>query len=161
MTCKLVFQTQRGLSQHERVAHPSHRNEKRKPTGQQDAQPSNAKGYGKVWAKAEIDLMLQLELRFKGHPRIAKEMVSHLPGKTVKQIRDKRREAAYKTIHQSPSESTATLLGTPMEVTQEDVLTPSLTNEPSTMTSSPHYETGLPEMDLAEEATIPTHRQYQ
>jgi len=156
VTCKLVFQTQRRLYQHERVTHPSHRNEKRKPTGQQDAQPTTAKGYGKVWAKAEIDLMLQLELRFKGHPMIAKEMVSHFPGKTLKQIRDKRREAAYRKLLQSLSESTTTLLGTPMEDTQEDVLTPSLTNEPGTMTSSPQSETGLPEMDLAEETTITT-----
>jgi len=61
--------------------------------------------------------MLQLELRFKGHPRIAKQMVAHLPGKTAKQVRDKTKEVAYKKLLQSLLDNT-TLLGTPTESTQ-------------------------------------------
>ena len=38
--------------------------------------------------------MLQLELRFEGRPRIAKDMSSYLTEKTIKQIWDKRREPA-------------------------------------------------------------------
>jgi len=34
--------------------------------------------------------MVRLEKTIKGHPQIAKQMTEHLPGKTAKQIRDKR-----------------------------------------------------------------------
>jgi hypothetical protein len=44
--------------------------------------------------------MLLLEFRLQGHPRIAKQMEAHLPNKTAKQIRDKRREATYKSLLQ-------------------------------------------------------------
>ena len=52
--------------------------------------------------------MMQLELQLKGHPRIAKEMTAHFPGKTEKQIRDKRKEAQYKTLVQAYLDSVAT-----------------------------------------------------
>jgi hypothetical protein len=81
--CLQEFKTQRGLSQHERAAHPTLRNEKR----QQAAQPAPprpvAKGHGKTWRKEELELMLQLE-QFKGHPQISNKMLAHFPGKTNK-----------------------------------------------------------------------------
>lgn len=55
------------------------------------------KAYGKIWLKEEIETMISLEKSLQGHPRIAKQMMEHLPGKTAKQIRDKRREPSYKT----------------------------------------------------------------
>jgi hypothetical protein len=42
--------------------------------------------------------MLRLELRFKGNPRIAKEMETFFPGRTAKQIRDKRKDQSYKKL---------------------------------------------------------------
>ena len=42
--------------------------------------------------------MIHLEMSLKGNPRIAKQMIEHLPGKTAKQIRDKRKEPSYKTL---------------------------------------------------------------
>jgi hypothetical protein len=55
--------------------------------------------------------MIQMELRVRGHPRLAKEMVPYFPGKTAKQIRDKRREAAYKTLLQSHLDNLETTHG--------------------------------------------------
>jgi hypothetical protein len=49
-----------------------------------------AKGYGEFWTKDDTDIMIQLQLRFGGNPKIAKEMTAHFPGKTSKKIRDKR-----------------------------------------------------------------------
>ena len=97
----LSFQSQRGLSHHERKAHPLVRNTKRQQAAQPAPPRPNAKGFGKIWSKEELDLMLELERRFKGHSRIAKDMSSYLPGKTLKQIRDKRREPSYKTLLQA------------------------------------------------------------
>jgi hypothetical protein len=47
--------------------------------------------------------MVKLELQLQGHPRMAKEMTIHFPGKTTKHIRDKRKEVAYKKLLQSQS----------------------------------------------------------
>jgi hypothetical protein len=47
-------------------------------------------GYGKTWTK-EIERMMELELQLAQHPQAAKQMASHLPGKTAKKIRDKKR----------------------------------------------------------------------
>jgi hypothetical protein len=47
--------------------------------------------------------MLKLESRLQGHPRIAKEMTKYSPGKTAKQIRDKRKDTSYKALVQAYS----------------------------------------------------------
>lgn len=57
-----------------------------------------SKGYGKIWTKEEIERMMELELQFAQHPQAAKQMASHLPGKTAKQIPDKRREPSYRRL---------------------------------------------------------------
>jgi hypothetical protein len=49
--------------------------------------------------------MLQLEIQMRGHPIIAKQMEPYLPGKSGKQIRDKRKEAPYKRVLQSLSDT--------------------------------------------------------
>jgi hypothetical protein len=95
--CPLKFTTKRGLSQHERFAHPVARNEKRKLAGQPAGPLPKAKGYGKKWSQEEIDLMLELEVQPEGQ-QVAKRMLPHFPGKTNKQIRDKRREATYRRL---------------------------------------------------------------
>jgi hypothetical protein len=90
----------RGLSQHERSAHPVLRNNKRKLAAQPMAHRPKAKGYGKTWTQQEIENMLQLEVRLRGQLQIAKQMEQHLPRKTGKQIRDKRREPTYHRLLQ-------------------------------------------------------------
>jgi hypothetical protein len=96
--CNRAFATERGLSQHERFAHPEIRNEKRQraATGNEGAELT--KCYGKTWSKEEVDTMMRLELSLRGHPTISRQMTEHLPNKTTKQIRDKRREKTYKAL---------------------------------------------------------------
>jgi hypothetical protein len=96
--CNQAFKTQRGLSQHERLVHPVERNEKREKAVTDKRGRGASKGYGKVWQKDEVDTMIHLEKTLQGHPQIAKQMMEHLPGKTAKQIRDKRREPSYKAL---------------------------------------------------------------
>jgi hypothetical protein len=96
--CHRVFMTQRGLSQHERLVHPNIRNEKRAQAATGKAGPTLKKAYGKVWQEDEIAKMVSLEYSLLGHPRMAQQMAAHLPGKTTKQIRDKRREPNYKAL---------------------------------------------------------------
>jgi hypothetical protein len=50
-----------------------------------------------VWNEKELDIMITLEKTLEGHPHIAMQMMKHLPGKSLKQIRDKRREPTFKT----------------------------------------------------------------
>jgi hypothetical protein len=95
-SCSRTFRTKSGLSQHERSAHPVLRNEKRAAAAQPATSQPKSKGYGKTWTKEEIDTMLLLEAQFAGHQQVAKQMEAHLPGKTAKQIRDKRREPTYR-----------------------------------------------------------------
>lgn len=79
-----------------------------------EAQPRPAaKGYGKIWSKEDIDLMIQLEQQLKGHPRIAKEMTAYFPGKAAKQIRDKRSKGPYKKLLQTLFESINGLASSP------------------------------------------------
>ena len=96
--CKQGFKTQRGLSQHERLIHPSVRNEKREKAATYRVSRGTNKGYGKLWQKEEVDIMIRLEKSLQGHPQIVKQMMEHLPGKTAKQIRDKRKEPSYKAL---------------------------------------------------------------
>jgi len=42
--------------------------------------------------------MIRLEKSLQGHPGIAKQMMGNLPGKTVKHIRDKRRQPSNKAL---------------------------------------------------------------
>jgi hypothetical protein len=94
------FKTQRGLSQHERLNRPLERNEKRENDATCKPSQGPTKGYGKVWSKEEVDVMLHLEKSLEGHPKIAKQMMEHLPGKTATQIRDKRKEPSDKALVQ-------------------------------------------------------------
>jgi hypothetical protein len=101
--CPAVFRTRRGLSTHERAAHPVLRNMKRAEKVQPAPPRGGPKGYGKVWTAEEISQMMKLEVRFHGHLTIAKMMTPYFPTKTSKQIRDKRREAGYRKMLESQS----------------------------------------------------------
>jgi hypothetical protein len=49
-----------------------------------------SEGYGQIWTKDEIELMLNLEIQFQGERDMANKMYQYLHNKTNKQIRDKR-----------------------------------------------------------------------
>jgi hypothetical protein len=88
--------TKRGLSQHERHQHAKVRNEKRIASAASGSARPRPGGFGQVWTKEEIDLMLRLELDLQQERNIASKMCPFFPGKTNKQIRDKRAETTYK-----------------------------------------------------------------
>jgi hypothetical protein len=88
--CNRRFSSTRGLSQHERQVHPLKRNIKRAAAATTRSERAPAKGHGSVWVEEELRLMIDLEARFRGNPRVAKEMLQYFPGKSLKQIRDKR-----------------------------------------------------------------------
>lgn len=92
-TCGKVFKTKSGVSQHERHEHPEVRNAAR--AGGQ-ANTAHAPRKGKIWTEEEEALMLELEIRFSGERNVASCMQEFFPGKTGKQIRDKRALASYK-----------------------------------------------------------------
>jgi hypothetical protein len=78
----MQFQTKRGLSQHERSAHPVLRNNKRKLAAQPTANGPRAKEYGIKWTPQELENLLQLEVQLRGQRQIHKQMKQHFPGKT-------------------------------------------------------------------------------
>jgi hypothetical protein len=80
--------------------------------------------------------MIQFEFRLRGHPRIAKEMVTQFPGKTVKQIRDKRKEVAYKKLLQSHFDYMDVSPGSPHETPQESTSASQAVTEPVNMLPS-------------------------
>ena len=91
--CGRVFVTKSGLSQHERHEHPEIRNAARAGGPAIQVQPPRR---GKVFSEEEENRMLQLEVELRGERLVANLMKDHLPGKTGKQIRDKRATASYK-----------------------------------------------------------------
>jgi hypothetical protein len=49
---------------------------------------------------ADVNLMLELEVRFRGERNISNRMLEHLPGKTVDQIQSKRARSTYKRMRE-------------------------------------------------------------
>ncbi|CAK9834503.1 Retrovirus-related Pol polyprotein from type-2 retrotransposable element R2DM [Anthophora retusa] len=88
--CDEMFETKRGVSMHERHRHPEIRNIKRIEalTAQNRNRPGNR---ASAWSKEEVGLLTELNERFKHlkQPNVA--IREFLPGKTLKQISDKRR----------------------------------------------------------------------
>jgi hypothetical protein len=89
--------TQRGLSQNERLVHmySGTKNEKKlRRTGRiEDRTRGTA-----VFSKEEVKIIIRLEKTLQRHPRIAQQMKQHPPGNEAKQIRDKRREPSYQAL---------------------------------------------------------------
>jgi hypothetical protein len=94
--CGKSFLTKSGLSQHERHQHPLIRNEKWATEASGNKTRPKPMGYEQVWSKEEVKLMLRLETDLRNERNIAQQMCQYLPGKTNKQIRDKRAETTYK-----------------------------------------------------------------
>jgi len=65
--------------------------------------------------------MLQLEFRFRGNPKIAKEIEAYFPGKTAKQIRDQRKESSYKTLFETYLKGQATAADHSMDEAMDEV----------------------------------------
>jgi hypothetical protein len=82
--CGKHYMTKRGLSQHERHQHADVRNEKRTTAAGEGATRSKAVGYGQVWTKEELDLMLHLEKELQQERNIACKMCPYFPTKTNK-----------------------------------------------------------------------------
>ena len=97
--CKRFYKSSMGLSQHERTAHPEARNAARARSSS-DGGPSVQLRTGKLFPEDEVRLMLRLEPQFLGRTNINKLMLPHLPGKTCKQIRDKRNTTVYKKLRE-------------------------------------------------------------
>jgi hypothetical protein len=80
--CPMSFGTQRGLSTHERHAHPALRNQKRRGTD-----PPNTKN----WTEVELSLLRELNEKFKDHKYPNKEINKILTNKTLDQIKYQRK----------------------------------------------------------------------
>ncbi|CAK9816254.1 Retrovirus-related Pol polyprotein from type-2 retrotransposable element R2DM [Anthophora plagiata] len=88
--CDESFETRRGVSMHERHRHPELRNIRRIEAGKtrNRNRPGNR---ASAWSQEEVGLLIELNERFKHlrQPNVA--IRDFLPGKTLKQISDKRR----------------------------------------------------------------------
>ncbi|CAK9834605.1 Retrovirus-related Pol polyprotein from type-2 retrotransposable element R2DM [Anthophora retusa] len=88
--CDETFETRRGVSMHERHRHPELRNIRRieASTSRNRNRPGNR---ASAWSQEEVGLLQELNERFKHlkQPNVA--IREFLPGKTLKQISDKRR----------------------------------------------------------------------
>ncbi|KAG5869817.1 hypothetical protein JTB14_037552 [Gonioctena quinquepunctata] len=96
--CGESYDTQCGLSQHERLRHPVARNEAR-AAGTLRVQPPAVRipRHNQVFTEEEIRIMLECEVRYQGDGRIVKHRMGPLiRTKTLKQLRDERAETRYK-----------------------------------------------------------------
>lgn len=94
--CQLSFDTQTGRSQHERHMHPNLRNFKRKEEAERPHGAPGRREY--VWTQEETNKLIELNTRFKNARFPNKEIQQYLPGKTLKQISDKRRDLDKETL---------------------------------------------------------------
>lgn len=95
-TCPMSFGTQRGLSAHERHAHPAVRNVKRRGTDPPD----------KNWTLEELALLRELCERYKDHKYPNKMINEVLTNKTIDQIRYQRRKLRLLGEEMSSQEAT-------------------------------------------------------
>ncbi|XP_017765590.1 PREDICTED: uncharacterized protein LOC108554726, partial [Eufriesea mexicana] len=89
-SCGMSFETKRGLSTHERHRHPEIRNVKRTTasTSQSKGKPGRK---AMIWTDEEVALLADLNERYRHLPQPNVKIREFLPGKTLKQISDKRR----------------------------------------------------------------------
>jgi hypothetical protein len=80
----------------QKLVNPAVRNDKLQTAATSTQAQRWKKWNGKVWQKEGIDYDSPGKL-FKGNLQIAKQM-AHIPGKTEKQIIDKRKEPSYKAL---------------------------------------------------------------
>jgi hypothetical protein len=105
--CDRSFPTKIGLSQHERYKHPNLRNANRIADQEKDIERkrkarsdskklteetgTTSKPKKSLWTEVEIELLVQLEVELSGARFINMAIAERMPGKTNKQISDKRK----------------------------------------------------------------------
>ena len=93
--CGRRFKTKRGLATHERSQHPIVRNNKRVAAQNAAAQPKQKSIYAQrgnsLWSEEEFALLIELDQKYQGQKRINTLIQPHFPGKTFRQISEKRR----------------------------------------------------------------------
>ncbi|XP_031789101.1 uncharacterized protein LOC116418059 [Nasonia vitripennis] len=94
--CSLSFDSQIGLSQHERHVHPEVRNDKRaaeanKPKGKSGRRPS-------IWSDEDLLLIRELESEYHGARNINERIAEHFPDRTGRQVSDARRRKDYAAL---------------------------------------------------------------
>lgn len=98
--CSDSFDTAVGLSMHERHKHPEVRNRKRKEAAERPGgKPGRALS---IWTEEEVAKLQELNDRFKHKKYPNVRIQEFLPGKTLKQISDKRRtliKAVDREVH--------------------------------------------------------------
>lgn len=92
--CPARFPTLVGRTQHMRRFHPNQANEERASvaSGSATAGPKHLVGATDLWSAAEVQLLRELETRYRGVPRINMRLMEHFPGKSNKQISNKRQQ---------------------------------------------------------------------
>jgi hypothetical protein len=153
--CKMAFSTKRGLSQHERIRHPAERNEKRASSETKWQTTRPCKGFGKVWMKEEIDTMLWIESSQLDRRDLVQQMAKQLPNKTLKQIRDKRREPMYKSRLRQHNKDA--IHGTNTE--QIEIIAPSSDSEPKRNAATARFPISETEEDTDEEEALQRQNQ--
>ncbi|CAL7932908.1 unnamed protein product [Xylocopa violacea] len=88
--CGASFESKRGLSTHERKAHPDIRNEKRRDQATRRDVDHSAKLT--VWTLDEIQALKEYLPLVEGCKQPNRELCKYIPGKTPKQIGEKRRQ---------------------------------------------------------------------
>lgn len=91
--CGETFARAVGLSQHERHRHPRERNDRRAQQLRREGAPGR-RAYR--WTEEETERLSRLCEEYRGVRNINKELLPHFPGKTRKQISDKRRGLAMR-----------------------------------------------------------------
>ena len=87
--CDMIFLTKRGLSTHERHVHPVIRNGKR---AEEANRPLGLPGRRMhVWSLEETNRLIRLSAQFRHEKNLNLFLQPYFPGKTAKQISDKRR----------------------------------------------------------------------
>lgn len=93
--CPRSFSTQIGLGQHIRHVHKTLCNNKRSIGTEQGPRVLRK---GPAFEPEEVLLMVEVERRFYGQKRMAVKLHEYLPHKSIKQLREKRREVVYKRL---------------------------------------------------------------
>ncbi|CAG9825809.1 unnamed protein product [Phaedon cochleariae] len=95
--CPRKFSTKTGRSLHQKSAHPVERNIARLESAQKPvAKPPRRVQGG--WTEDEEARLVELEPQYRGEYYINKLLQPHFPGRTVKQISDKRRNIAERNM---------------------------------------------------------------
>jgi hypothetical protein len=95
--CPMSFGSQRGLSTHERHAHPALRNQKRRGTD-----PPNT---SRIWTEVELSLLRELNEKFKNHKHPNIEISAVLTNKSIDQIKYQRKKLKLVSEEMSSQET--------------------------------------------------------